>query len=69
MKCDNDKINIALQLFTRTYEEARTINMADLVRKSRADEITALEKEKEKEEEKEKTERETDGHLSSLLKV
>ena len=41
--------------------------MADLVRQSRADEITALERESEKE--KEKAERQTDGHLTSLQKV
>ena len=67
VKTDNDKINIALKLFERTYNEACAVSVADSVKALRAIEAVAVEAERKRQEEAKMLE--LRGHLSTVEKV
>ena len=67
VKCDYDKIMVALKLFERTYNEANAVNMADLVRKCRQEEVEAEEFERKRLEDL--VNDQFSGHLTTVEKV
>ena len=67
VKCDYDKIIIALKLVERTYNEANAVNMADLVRKCRQEEAEAEEFERKRLEDLASDE--ISGQLTTVEKV